>query len=108
VQKATTADITDIVIVKGIYDVVSKAEQSKLPLSDYQRRLVELRDDLHGGRDEQVAMLRPVGGEQGLHEIQSNLRAEAQNLLSSSSGADRVLGGTLMDWRNKLVAAIDK
>jgi hypothetical protein len=49
-----------------------------------------------------------VSGEQGLHKIQSNLRAEAQNLLSSSSGADRVLGGKLMDWRNKLVDAIDK
>jgi len=53
-------------------------------------------------------MLGPVSGEQGLHRIQSSLRAEAQNLLSSSSGADRLLGGKLMDWRNRLVDAIDR
>jgi hypothetical protein len=106
VQKATTADITDI--VNRINEVVSRAEQSKLPLSDYQRCLVELRDDLRGGRDEQVAMLGPVAGEQGLHKIQSNLRAEASDLIKSSSGAERQLGGKLMDWRNRLVDAIDQ
>jgi hypothetical protein len=105
VQKAPPADITDI--VKGIDDVIGKAEKSKLPLNDYQRRLVELRDDLRGGRDEQVAMLGPVAGDQGLHQIQWKLRAEAQDLMKSSSGAERQLGGKLMGWRNQLVDAID-
>src|ERR1700733_11984528 len=58
VKNAAPADITDV--VNGIDDVIGKAEKSKLPLNDYQRRLVELRDDLRGGRDEQVAMLGPV------------------------------------------------
>ncbi len=105
VQKAQPADITGV--VNGIDDVISKAEKSKLPLSDYQRRLVELRDDLRGDLPDEGQMFANVAGDQGVHGIQWRLRAEAQNLLSSSSGSDRVLGGKLMDWRNKLVDAID-
>jgi Cell Wall Hydrolase len=105
VQSAAPADVTDI--VKGIDDVVGRAERSKLPLNDYQRRLVELRDDLRGERPDTPQMLGDVQGDQGLHNVQWKLRAEAQDLLKSSSGAERQLGGKLMDWRNKLVGAID-
>jgi hypothetical protein len=105
VQSAAPADVTDI--VKGIDDVVGRAERSKLPLNDYQRRLVELRDDLRGERPDTPQMLGDVQGDQGLHNVQWKLRAEAQDLMKSSSGAERQLGGKLMDWRNKLVGAID-
>lgn len=43
-----------------------------------------------------------------LHDIQSELRRRAEDLKSSGSGSDRVLGRELMDYRNKLVDAIDK
>ena len=105
VQKAAPADVTDI--VKGIDDVVGRAERSKLPPNDYQRRLIELRDDLRGERPDTPQMLGDVQGDQGLHNVQWKLRAEAQDLMKSSSGAERQLGGKLMDWRNKLVGAID-
>ena len=52
-------------------------------------------------------MFGDVQGDQGLHNVQWKLRAEAQDLLKSSSGAERQLGGKLMDWRNKLVDTID-
>ena len=105
VKNAPPAEITDV--VKGIDDVVGKAEKSKLPLNDYQRRLVELRDDLRGDRPDADQMFGDVQGDQGLHNVQWKLRAEAQDLLKSSSGAERQLGGKLMDWRNKLVDTID-
>jgi hypothetical protein len=105
VQSAAPADVTDI--VKGIDDVVGRAERSKLSLNDYQRRLVELRDDVRGERPDTLQMLGDVQGDQGLHNVQWKLRAEAQDLIKSSSGAERQLGGKLMDWRNKLVGAID-
>jgi hypothetical protein len=105
VKNAQPADITGV--VKGIDDVIGRAEKSKLPLNDYQRRLVELRDDLRGDRPDADQMFGDVQGDQGLHQTQWKLRAEAQNLLSSSSGSDRLLGGKLMDWRNKLVDTID-
>jgi hypothetical protein len=105
VQNAAPADITGV--VKGIDDIIGKAEKSKLPLNDYQRRLVELRDDLRGDRSDAPQMYGDVPGDQGLHNVQWKLRAEAQDLMKSSSGAERQLGGKLMDQRNKLVDAID-
>jgi hypothetical protein len=105
VKSAAPADITGV--VKGIDDIVGKAEKSKLPLNDYQRRLVELRDDLRGDRPDAPQMFGDVPGDQGLHNVQWKLRAEAQDLMKSSSGAERQLGGKLMDQRNKLVDAID-
>ena len=44
---------------------------------------------------------------QSLHTFQSALRAKAEDLLSSSTGADRQLGRALMDVRNQVVNAID-
>ena len=101
VQNAAPADITGV--VKGIDDIIGKAEKSKLPLNDYQRRLVELRDDLRGDRPDAAQMFGDVQGDQGLHNVQWKLRAEAQDLMKSSSGAERQLGGKLMDQRNKLL-----
>jgi hypothetical protein len=42
-----------------------------------------------------------------LHNMQSAMRAKAENLLSSSSGQDRLMGYELMNVRNKIVDAID-
>ena len=97
VKDAAPADITGV--VKGIDDVIGKAEKSKLPLNDYQRRLVELRDDLRGDRPDADQMFGDVQGDQGLHNVQWKLRAEAQDLLKSSSGAERQLGGKLSSGR---------
>jgi hypothetical protein len=83
VQNAAPADITGI--VKSIDDVISKAEKSKLPLNDYQRRLVELRDDLRGDRPDSPQGLGDVQGDQGLHNVQWKLRAEA---LARNGGHD--------------------
>ena len=58
----------------------------------------------HGDRGQQFL---DATGEQGAHNIQAGLRAEAQNLLNSATGSDRNLGGKLMDMRGKLVDAID-
>lgn len=44
---------------------------------------------------------------QRLHNIQSAMRAKAENLLSSSNGQDRLMGYQLMNVRRKLVDAID-
>lgn len=43
-----------------------------------------------------------------LHGIQSGLREQAAQLMSSSSGAERLLGRDLYTFRNQLIDAIDK
>lgn len=43
-----------------------------------------------------------------LHTFQSSLRSEAENLLNSSDGQNRLIGHALMDVRNQIVNAIDK
>lgn len=77
VQKAAPADITEI--VKGIDSVVSQAERRKLPPSDFQTRLMELRDQLRGERPDRDQMFKDVPDlkdkqgnvvEDGLHSIQ--------------------------------------
>jgi hypothetical protein len=42
-----------------------------------------------------------------LHDVQSVLRHEADNLLNSANGQDRRMGKALMDVRNQVVDAID-
>jgi hypothetical protein len=76
--------------------------KSNLPLSPYQEELARLRQQL---TDESTGETLTDPGR--LHAVQSTLRAQAQNLLTSASGADRNLGGQLMGMRNKLVDAID-
>jgi len=44
----------------------------------------------------------------GAHGIQTRLRVEAQDLLRSSTGSDRIMGKALMDARDQLVDAIDQ
>ena len=105
VEKSKPAEIT--AIVSDIDAELAKATKSGLPLTDYQRRLSDLRDELRGTRNDRDQMFSDVKGEQGLHNSQWKLRAEADNLTNSASGAERNLGGKLMPWRNRIVDAID-
>jgi hypothetical protein len=52
-------------------------------------------------------MLMDVGGQQGAHAVQIQLRAKAADMISSSDGLTRQIGRSLMDVRNKLVDAVD-
>lgn len=119
VKGAKPVDVTPVVaaIDKEIAaDPVGKAtlralkagEEPTLPLSDYQRRLFQLRQDLRGSWSDRDQMFLDASGEQGAHRIQTELRAEAQNLLNSASGAERSLGARLMGMRGRLVDQIDE
>lgn len=105
VEKSKPAEVTGI--INDIDKELASASRTKLPLSDYQIKLTELRDKLRGERNDRDQMFSDVKGEQGLHKTQYELRAEADNLLSSASGAERNLGGKMMPWRNRLVDAIE-
>jgi hypothetical protein len=74
-------------------------------LSEYQRQLFKIRQDLNG---EFKGTLRDIKGEQGLHEKQIALRAEAAAMEKSSDPLTRRDGKRLMDIRNKIVDVIDK
>lgn len=67
-----------------------------------QQRLVDLRQKLASG-DKEV-----LTDADRLHSLQSELRREAEDLMSSATGSDRKLGRELMDYRTKLVSSIDK
>lgn len=105
VKNSNPAEITGI--INDIDAELAKATKSGLPLSDYQRKLSDLREELRGTRNDRDEMFSDVKGEQGLHKTGTNLRAEADNLMNSASGAERNLGGKLMPWRNRIVDAID-
>jgi|HubBroStandDraft_2_1064218.scaffolds.fasta_scaffold00063_14 hypothetical protein len=81
---------------------IAAQAKSNLPLSPYQEELTRLRQQLTDDTTGET-----LTNAARLHSIQSTLRAQAQNLLTSASGADRNLGGQLMGMRNKLVDAID-
>jgi hypothetical protein len=66
-----------------------------------QQKLAELRQDIASG-DKEV-----LTDASRLHDVQSQLRRDAEDLLASSSGSDRTLGRKLMDFRGKLVDNID-
>lgn len=118
VEKAGLADITNVIkhIDNSIADTPIGAATLKalksgetpppLPLSPTQERLFKIRQSLRGDWTDKPVMHLNVEGEQGLHRIQKDLRYEAQTLLESQ-GSDKLLGGKLMDIRNKLVDAID-
>lgn len=67
-----------------------------------QQRLVDLRQRLASG-DKEV-----LTDADRLHDIQADLRREADDLMSSATGSDRRLGRELKNYRNKLVDSIDK
>lgn len=118
VEKTGPVEITDIIkhIDNAIADTPIGAATLKalksgqnpppLPLSPTQERLYQIRQSLRGDWTDKDKMFLDVKGEQGLHRIQKDLRYEAQTLLESQ-GSDKLLGGKLMNIRNKLVDAID-
>lgn len=105
VQKAKDANITPI--INEIDDVLAKADKSKLKRTPLHDELAQLRYDLRGDRNDRDQMFMEVKGDQGLHWAQAELRRKADDLLHSSVGSERSLGGKLMEYRQKLVDAID-
>ena len=93
-------------VISAIDDVLKpavagiKIGETKIAPTALQTRLAVLRHQLTDGES---VLTDP----QKLHNIQSDLRAEAHNLTTSSDGAQRTLGKQLYDVRNKLVDAID-
>lgn len=85
---------------------IKQGDVPAFPLSDYQQKLLSLRTQLSSDFKDRAHFL-DADGTQGAHAVQAGLRADAQNLLSSSTGSDRLLGGKLMNIRNALVEAID-
>lgn len=69
--------------------------------SPLQQKLLEVRQRLASGDKEMLT------DADRLHAIQSDLRREAEDLMSSATGADRKLGRELRDYRDKLVDRID-
>lgn len=117
VQNAGPADITGV--IKSIDDQIASnpigaaalrawkagKDYTGPSLSPYQNRLLDLRQQLRGSWQDQPQMFMDVGGEQGLHQIQSGLRQEAEDLMRSPS--TRRDAGRLMDLRNQIVSTID-
>lgn len=103
VASSKPADVTPI--IKFIDKEVGSA-YGRTP-SAYQSRLEQLRDEIRGSWADRNPMLAEVKGENGLHKIQSDLRAEADNLLNSAVGSERTLGHKLMQVRDKLVGSVD-
>lgn len=86
---------------------IKQGNNPAFPLSDYQQSLLAVRNQLasnFGAGDHFV----DAAGSQGAHAIQAALRAQAQTLLSSATGSDRLLGGKLMNIRNAIVDTIDE
>jgi hypothetical protein len=84
---------------------IKEGKAPALPLTDYQRELLDVRNKLRGTWPDRANMF---SYSDQVHEIQSKLRAKAETLLGSSTGSDRYLGGQLMDLRGKLINSIDK
>lgn len=120
VEKSKSANITDI--VNNIDDLISKSgptekatlkalkegNEPALPLSDTQSKLFNIRERLRGDWKDRNEMFLDVKGEQGLHQIQMDLRREASEFMNSSDGSKRLLGQKLMNVRDKIVNKIDE
>lgn len=83
----------------GVMSAISEGEQ--LPSADIVNRLKEIRKYL---TDDKSVMTDP----KRLHTIQSSLRSEAEDLLHSSTGSDRLKGRAIMNVRQQIVDAIDE
>lgn len=92
-------------VEKATLKALKEAKTPSLPLSDAQSALFNARQRIRGDWSDKDKMFLDMKGEQGLHEVQKNLRAEAQALLDSNDPLQRSLGKKLMDVRNSLVEA---
>lgn len=97
-------DITPVItsldakLKPGVNSVITMGEP--LPLNDIEKSLEGVKRVLTDG-------LKNRTDAQNLHNLQSGLRAKAEDLLGSASGQDKQLGKALMDVRNQIVTAID-
>jgi hypothetical protein len=93
-------------VAKATFRQIMKGEAITGPqLSNYQKRLVEEIDNIRG---QWKGDFIDIKGEQGLHQKQKELRAEAQAMLDSADGLTRRDGERLMKIRKAYVDAIDK
>lgn len=105
VKAAGPVDITPVIasidakLKPGVTSVITAGKP--LPGPRVKEELAEFRKYLTDDKSN-----RTGAGE--LHSIQSALRARAENLLNSTTSADREVGYALMDIRNQIVDAIDK
>lgn len=106
VDKAGPVDVSNIVahidaqLKPGIMSVVSEGRPLALS-SEAKQQMKEVRKLLTDNKSFRTSAKE-------LHEIQSSLRAEADNLLHSADGQSRRTGHAMMDLRNRIVDAIDK
>lgn len=92
-------DAIDEKIMPGVQKAVSTG--SDIPLGPVEQTLARVKQTLSSG-DEMLT------DPQRLHQLQTNLRVQADTLSKSSSGQDRLVGSALRDVRGKLVNAIDE
>lgn len=107
---ATVKAIDDAIASSGLVEkrtlfALKSGKEPDLPLSDTQSALFNVRQRIRGDWLDKDQMFLDMKGEQGLHEVQKNLRAEAQALLDSQDPLQRSLGQKLMKVRNDLVKA---
>lgn len=97
-------DITPVIaridakLKPGVNSVITMGEP--LPLGDIEKSLQGVRKLLTDDKSVRTDA-------QNLHNLQSSLRAKADDLLASTSGQDRQLGRALMDVRQQIVNSID-
>lgn len=94
----TLAKIEDV-LKPGVNSVISG--ESSLPLTAVKKELAQIKTMLANDKEMRT-------GAPDLHKFQAGLRRTAESLLKSGSGADREMGGALMNIRNSLVSDIDK
>lgn len=92
-------DAIDEKVMPGVQKAVSQG--SDIPLGPVEQTLARLKQRLATG-DEMLT------DPERLHQIQSDLRVQADTLSKSSSGQDRLVGSALRDVRKNLVNAIDE
>lgn len=105
IKSSNPVDLTNVIshidekLKPGINSVISAGEP--LPLGDIEKPLTGLRKYLTDNKSVRTDA-------DSLHQIQSAIRAKADDLLNSSNGQDRQIGYALMNVRNKIVDAIDE
>lgn len=92
-------------VERATLKALKAGKEPSLPLSDAQNLLFNARERIRGDWKDNPQMFMDVKGKQGLHEVQMNLRREAQSLLDSQNPLDHKLGRELMNVRNNLVEA---
>jgi len=105
IKKAGPVNITNVIshidnkLKSGVTSAITTGEP--LPLGDIEKPLSGLRKFLTDNKSVRTDA-------NSLHQMQSAIRAKADDLLNSSNGQDRQIGHALMGVRNRIVDAIDE